>query len=104
MISKIQNEKNNKEEEIKYTIFNEHSNHKGNELSILSNNALISNDLEKLAINLIKQSITKPLEFHIKNFNNNNINYSYNKIKNLLQKIRDAGVPNNDKIFLIFPK
>ena len=59
---------------------------------------IISNYLEKLAINLIKQNITEPLEFHIKNFNKNNINYSYNKIKNLLQKIREAGLPNNDEI------
>ena len=104
MISKIQNEKNKKEEEIKYTLFNEYSNHKGNEVTILSSNTIISNNLEKLAINLIKQNITEPLEFHIKNFNNNNINYFYNKIKNLLQKIREANLPNNDEILFDISK
>ena len=97
MISKIQNEKIKKKKKLNIHIFNEHSNRKGNEITIYSSNTIISNVLEKLAINLIKQNITEPLIFHIKNFNKNNINYSYNKIKNLLQKIREASLPNNDE-------
>ena len=38
------------------------------------------------------------MSFHINNFRNNNINYSDNKIKNLLQKIREYELPSNDEI------
>lgn len=55
-------------------------------------------EIEFLAISLIKQNLTESLEFHVKNFKNNNIEFSSNKIKNLLQKIREADIPKGQEI------
>lgn len=44
------------------------------------------------------------MEFNVRNFKNNNINFSYFKIKNLLQKIREIDLPSNDEILSYISK
>ena len=78
----------NKKQQINYTIYNEHTNHKGKEINVSNNEIITKNDLNNFAIKLIKNNITEPLEFHLKNLEINGVNYTYNKIKNLLQMIR----------------
>ena len=51
-----------------------------------------------MAISLIKQNLIESLEFHVRNFKNNNIEFSRNKIKNLLQKIREADIPKDQEL------
>ena len=53
---------------------------------------------KNLSISLIKQNITQPLDFYIKNLKNNKITYSYDKIKNLLKTIREIDIPKNEEI------
>ena len=86
------------DKDINYEMFNQHS-HKGTEITTIKANEIKTvEQIDNLAIMLIKQNITAPLDFHVKNFKNNNIDYSYNKIKNLLQKIRELEIPDNNEI------
>lgn len=50
---------------------------------------------KELGINLINNNLTKPLSFHINNFKTNNIHYTNNQIKYLLQKLREKSFPND---------
>ena len=84
--------------QIKYTVYNEHNNHKGKEVTISNNEIITKTEMNDLAIKLIRNNITESLEFHIKNLNTNGVNYSYNKIKNLLQMVRESDLPNNEEI------
>ena len=70
---------NNKSENIKYTIN--------------------SKDELNLAKTLIKANIDKTPIFHINNLRNNNINWSNNKIRNLVYRVQEEEYPSN-KIFI----
>ena len=82
---------------ISYNLFNNH-NHNNEIIVVDSKNVKTEKEIEILAISLIKQNLTESLEFHVRNFKNNNIDYSSNKIKNLLQKIREADLPKDQEI------
>ena len=95
-LNKIKDQNN--KQQIKYTIYNEHTNHKGKEINVSNNEIFTKNEMNNFAIKLIKNNITEPLEFHLKNLEINGVNYTYNKIKNLLQMIRESNLPNNEEI------
>ena len=86
-----------KKKQISFKLFNKH-NHKDKISVIDSKNVSTEKELEILAISLIKQNLTESLEFHVRNFKNNNIEFSRNKIKNLLQKIREADIPKDQEL------
>lgn len=89
----------NKNGNIIYNILNKHEHNIKEEIKITDKgNTRTVKEEEKLVISLIKQHIIQPLEFHIKNFDFNHIKYSYYHIKNLLQNVREADIPNNDII------
>lgn len=58
---------NNNNMKIIFTFFNEHSNHKGKEVTISNNEIITKTEMNGLAVKLIRNNITKSLEFHIKN-------------------------------------
>ena len=91
----INSEEGNKK--ITYEIFNNQV-HNKREIEVTQDNIRTEKENEILAISLIKQNITEPLEFHINNFKNNNIDYGYIKIKNLLQQVREADIPKDEII------
>ena len=86
-----------KKKQISFKLFNKH-NHKDEIIVIDSKNVSTEKELEILAISLIKQNLIESLEFHVRNFKNNNIEFSRNKIKNLLQKIREADIPKDQEL------
>ena len=65
-------------------------------ISIKKNENKINDDIE-LAQALIFTNIDKPFRFHKTNLENNNLYFSVNKIKWLLQKIREKNYINDNK-------
>ena len=62
---------------ISYELFNRHEHDKGEIISVEKAYIKTNEEEEKLAITLLKQNITQPLEFHLNNLKNNKINYSF---------------------------
>lgn len=86
-IDTISDKSDNKK--IYYELFNKHDHNKGEIISVEKASIKSNEDEEKLAITLPKQNIAQPLQFHTNNLRNNKIKYSFYKIKNLLQRIRE---------------
>ena len=81
-----------------------YTDHDGKKLLTASENAKALKQIDSLVFSLIKKNSKEPLLFHTNNFRINNINHSDNKIKNLLQKIREYELPSNDEILLDISK
>ena len=93
---------NNKSENIKYTINSKQQEHTCIEKKIIEINkekVRTAKDELNLAITLIKANIDKTPNFHINNLRNNNINWSNNKIRNLVYRVQEEEYPSN-KIFI----
>ena len=77
----------NKDKNITYTEFNKHENHKEiNKTTNTTDNVLTEEDINKLGTQLIINNIGQPLQFHMDNLKNNNINWKKAKIRSLLYK------------------
>ena len=63
-----------------------------------TNNILTKKDEKDLAIKLIKNNIDQTPLWHINNFKINNINWSNNKIINLVYKLQEESYPTNKKL------
>ena len=91
------NGENNK---VTYSEFNQHSNHKDEEKRMISDEFVLTDkEVNSLAVQLIKSHLKEGLEFHIKNFITNKINWSKGKIRKLLYSIREETFPK-DEAFL----
>ena len=93
----------NKEEavsDINFTCIGNHENHPKTD-KLTENTDAFKTEKENIEIakKLIKNNLQMPLSFHIQNFNANKIKISHNKIKNMLQKIREENFPRDD-VFL----
>ena len=67
-------------------ISNKCSNKKPKIILVKKETILTNNEINNLGNNLIKQHLEKTLYFHIDHLRKNNIPFSRNKIKNLIQK------------------
>ena len=90
----------NKEEgisEIDFTVVGNHDVHKS-EKKFSESTDKIKTEKEnlELAKKLIKNNLQMPLSFHIQNLNTNKIIISNNKLKNLLQSLREENFPKDD--------
>ena len=90
----------NKEEgisEIDFTVVGNHDAHKS-EKKFSESTDKIKTEKEnlELAKKLIKNNLQMPLSFHIQNLNTNKIIISNNKLKNLLQSLREENFPKDD--------
>ena len=84
--------------EINVVYINEHNldaYKKIKEVKENSNIININKSNKDLGSQLIKGSLNKPLEWHITNIQNNNINLAKNQIKFLLYKYRNESYPND---------
>ena len=62
----------------------------------LTNKIKSEKDNFELAKKLIENNLQMPLSFHIQNLNTNKITLSNNKLKNLLQSLREEDFPKDD--------
>lgn len=89
-------------ENIKYTINSRQQEHTCIEKKTIQiNKEKVRTQKEELnlAKTLIKANIDKAPSFHINNLHNNNINWSNNKIRNLVYRVQEEEYPSN-KIFI----
>ena len=100
-INKINNKENL--DNIEYFITSterEHKCLKNNNIKKIDKSKEEVNAIKKqkdLAFALIEKNIQKPYSFHVNNFKKNNLNFTGNQIKYLLQKIREETYPSNIK-------
>lgn len=93
---KIYSKKDEELSSIQFTLVGEHSNHPSeNKIEDKSNSIKTEKELLDLAKKLIKNKLKQPLSFHIQNLDNNKINISRNKIKNILQSLREEYFPKD---------
>ena len=90
----------NKEKDINYTEFNQHSNHIDKIIKQKSSNNIRKPEEEyKIGLSLIKLNINQGLSFHLTNFENNNINWRKGKIRALLYKLLEEFFPKEEEFF-----
>ena len=88
------------QKDIAFTEVNEHANHPNKSIAVETTDTIkTKEDINKLAVQLIKFNINQGLDFHISNFKNNQINWKKNKIRKLLYSIRESKFPK-DELFL----
>ena len=81
---------------VVYTEYNKHDKHNEDKIFNFENGNIATEfQINKIARQLIILNLNEPLEFHINNFQNNNINWKKGKIRKLLYSIRDENFPKD---------
>ena len=88
----------NKSKQIEYTITSKDKNHTCKQnIKIDNNNNKIKKIKNVMVKSLILSNLDKPLSFHVSNLNNNEIFYTKNQIKWILQILSEELYPSNEK-------